>query len=186
MGSISNPGFPDPVETSFHFVAISDPLCFQPETSQEVTASFLLTLGFWSGLQGSPSQPYRQKPVEIWEKILVGYSKGHLFSSKHTQNKAVSKQPCLRMQRHGLLLKTKGVRSLLDIYSEDSSRYWLDCPHQHPLNFRALGVILESRHSGCRPSCYASQQHEGNSKAKLVWGLLVQINSQWSDWSMVI
>ena len=150
-----NPGFPDPVETSFHFAALSDPLCFQPETSQEVTASFLVTLGFWSGLQqGSPSQPYRQKPVEIWEKILVGYSKGHLFSSKHTRNNAVSKQPCLRMRRHDLLLKTKGVRSLLDIYSEDSSHYQLDCPHQHPLNFWALGVILKSCQSGCRPSCY--------------------------------
>ena len=33
----------------------------------------------------------------------------------------MSKQPCLRIQRHYLLLKTKGVRALLDIYSEDCS-----------------------------------------------------------------
>lgn len=70
----------------------------------------------------------------------------------------MSEWPCLRMQRHGLLSKTKRVRALLDIYREEffcslatrlTPRHPTVAGHQEEHTDRkALSAMLSSQMKG--------------------------------------
>ena len=74
VASTGNSGLPDLVHCSFHIVALSDPLLFGPETSQEGNTIF--PPNSWGLVRAtrfsSPFQsPQGQKPVETGERVPV-------------------------------------------------------------------------------------------------------------------